>query len=331
MTSYKPIKLFDPSFSTPEIALAINTFSLNWGSIHDIQEEIVLYHYTTLEGLNGIINNRNLWLSHINTFNDPLEIKYGQEIISHEITEKIKDHADQEIRTFLNSLLVHIKAFGDELIHHPFVACFCEIDELLSQWRTYSDSGGGYSLGFKFSPNTKISSKLPEIEEHRSAILRKVIYEEKKQRKLINEYLSTIIKAANSIIKKDTNKDLKIHVMALESINIILDMLMTFKNPAFKEEREWRLIHVTREDFQPDNVEFRVAGNNFIPYRPTFLYSFEGDKPIFPLESITIGPLLGNQGSITAIKLFLQKASNDNHQIKLNPSIKISSTGYSIR
>ena len=36
----------------------------------------ILYHYTTPEGLLGILKNKELWYSHIDYLNDESEIKY---------------------------------------------------------------------------------------------------------------------------------------------------------------------------------------------------------------------------------------------------------------
>lgn len=49
--------------------------------MHSSKVPLTLFHYTTLEGLKGILHNRSIWCSHISTLNDPLEIQYGKRVV----------------------------------------------------------------------------------------------------------------------------------------------------------------------------------------------------------------------------------------------------------
>ena len=145
-------------------------------------------------------------------------------------------------------------------------------------------NGGGFSLGFKFGGNLRISSHILNHDE-KSPILRKVIYEKREQKELVKKYLEGIIKVVrNKFSTKSENSEFSIQapIMSHQASNILLDMLMTFKNKAFKEEKEWRLIHITREDFQPESLRFREDGNYLIPFRVMFLFNkFKDSKEEF--------------------------------------------------
>jgi hypothetical protein len=54
--------------------------------------------------------------------------------------------------SFLSADRTSCKEYGEPI----YLSCFCEDDNLLSQWRAYGTSGG-YSLGFQFSFNDFIS------------------------------------------------------------------------------------------------------------------------------------------------------------------------------
>lgn len=334
MYKSKPLYLHNPEFSTPEVQEFLDSFLPAWLDKHKLGEGARLYHYTALSGMRGIINERSLWLGHISSFNDPNEIQYGRKIITKVLDDIIEQENSQDVRTFLTSLSLYVLVFN-KILHHPFVGCFCESDKSLSQWRVYADRGGGYCLGFHFSSTTRIASNLEKLGEQRFPLLRKVIYKEQEQRELVNQYLKGIIASAKKALSNPeiTDKTYHADVMAVQAANVLLDMLICFKHPAFEEENEWRLIYVTSESHEPENLRFREANGYLIPYRPTFIFD-ESELKIFqfPIKSITFGPSLDPDRIRSAIQLLLHHIGIDGHQIKLHPTdIAINQVGYSLR
>ncbi len=89
-----------------------------------------LYHYTSVNGLRGIIDSGNVWATHLGFLNDLSE---GQALSS-----------DAEYRSRLEEI---------DRRSPVFVASFCRHAEpyqmrngLLSQWRGYAGEGGGYCV-----------------------------------------------------------------------------------------------------------------------------------------------------------------------------------------
>jgi hypothetical protein len=337
----KPLYLFQVASSTHEIQEEIDSFyNTIWLEKHCLQDNFQLYHYTTLSGLRGILNERSFWLGHISSFNDPLEIQYGKDIVYDAINEALKNESNNEVRTFLVDLQSYIKIFGEPVkkefgnqLYHIFVACFCELDDLLSQWRAYADHGGGYCLGFQFSSNTKISSNSTNPIDKKHPYLRKVIYEEIEQRNLVQQYINKIIAGAKKAFNTNHQDSYSILVrttmMAMQAVNILYDMLITFKHNAFREEKEWRLIRVIRTDSEPENLQFREKNNYLIPYRPTNIFNETDDKSLhFPLSSVSFGPSLEPIRTRPAIELLLYNLAANNHQIKINPLIRIKGQDY---
>ena len=129
------------------------------------------------------------------------------------------------------------------------MGCFCESGNLLSQWRAYADRGGGYSIGFKFSSNTLVKIELDNFNEGHSPHLRKVIYDPGDQQRLVRNYIESVKDCARRVFseeaeRREPNRSIRPQMMALQSSNILLDMLLSFKHPAFQEEHEWRLVYV---------------------------------------------------------------------------------------
>ena len=102
----------------------------------------LLFHYTSVEGFIGIITSKTLWASDMLSLNDAAEASYATNLIFETLTahhSEIPSEAVANLKTQLNYLFPS---------YTPFIACFCEQDDLLSQWRGYGNQGEGLAIGF---------------------------------------------------------------------------------------------------------------------------------------------------------------------------------------
>lgn len=121
--------------------------------------------------------------------------------------------------------------------------------------------------------------------------------------------------------------------MASQAVNVLWDLMLTFKHNAFEEEREWRLIRVTRDDFDPQGIQFYERGEIDMPYRLTNIYN-ESDSGItaFPLRSIFFGPTHEPERTKASVRLLIRNIAADEHPIKIDPgSVSTEHAGYRIR
>src|SRR4030067_1963071 len=83
-------------------------------TIDDILEthpQTILYHYTSLNGLLGIVKSRSLWASNIFYFNDASEITYARDILKRVITES-KESVGKKEKCFLCEFYAWLDSFG---------------------------------------------------------------------------------------------------------------------------------------------------------------------------------------------------------------------------
>ena len=330
-----PIYLLNPVLETKEITTSIEKFLEEWIPRHSSKEDLTLFHYTTLDGLKGILEERSIWLSHMSTLNDPLELQYGKKVVADIINDIIREENRAEVRRFYHSLLVQVNAFGTQ-VHHAFVACFCETEDLLSQWREYSDKGGGYSLGFKFSLETKISLVADKFKNIKIPMLRKVIYDKELQIDIVKKYLELINTRVLTVLDRNNippqlhDKTHLASVTAMEAANILLDMIMTFKHPAFRIENEWRLIYVTMSSFKPENLKFR---DKLVPYHSFNIYNSEEDGSFtFPVNKINFGPTFESANTRSSIILYIEHIAKKENDIKILPHLlNVKGTDYQLK
>lgn len=155
----------------------------NWDSL--VKELIekkppsTLYHYTTQDGVLGIINSGELWATNIRYMNDTTEFFGGLNLAK----EHLKDLRLK--KPSLQDAIVHFAIQRLENIRSVDICAvsFCENNDLLSQWRGYSGSSGGICLGFR-------SAKLVSSAASICGRIAPCIYDQRKQHELVDEMLN---------------------------------------------------------------------------------------------------------------------------------------------
>lgn len=236
-----------------------------------------VYHYTSLEGLIGIIENRSVWMTDYGYLNDRQELSYGISLLSDSLNKMLEN----DIQPHVKDLLVEWKNKIKKTPNRVCITSFSSDGDSLSQWRAY----GPVAIGF---PVKDLSSHVE------SGLFRNVEYDPLIQAKIVNICLNHLI---NAFVVDMEEGRLK-HVPDLYHKNArLLDFITFFKNPAFKSESEFRLAYIDDPDvlgalgFSTPPKSFRVANGKIVPYVPSTAISFT-EEHSFPLkiEEIVIGP-----------------------------------------
>jgi len=333
----RPINLILPADVIPESIRAIELFDKDWLKLHTINGDLTLFHYTTETGLLGILESQSIWCSHIQYFNDPSEWTYGENLVVKKINDILSHIKDTNIKVLLEDLKLYITTLSKRFFD-VYAACFCINGNLLSQWRGYSNGGGGYSLGFTFDLKTKFTYDLTNLSELKLAGLRKVIYDKLLQDELIEKILNYLIDSAKIVIKQElSNKDNVyrgiITQMAMIFANRLAEIIVCFKNQVFETEDEWRLIIFKPRTSASDNqkeVRFRPLKSILIPFLSTNIYNDDKIKS-FPLNVIRMGPSLDSETTLHSINLLIEKQCKAQTDIKIQKNIEVLPAGYKIR
>jgi hypothetical protein len=265
-----------------------------------------LCHYTTLGGAIGIIESGDLWLTNSRYSNDDEELRYGQELVEEVIGEL--EAASTKARARLDWLKRLREAIVVAKSDQIYICCFCERDNLLSQWRGYADNGGG--LSFEFDPVgfTDITGRdCP----HGLMRLWKVFYDRDQQRQILKKCIDY------PYWPSQTDGD---------RIRFVVDALQffmpTFKNADFREEQERRLIF-TPYPAMAVLPRFRTRGGLLVPYFSLRDVAGPGATDFhLPISSVLVGPSLHRTLNVESTRLLLQK-----HQYQAVP-VDASTTPY---
>jgi hypothetical protein len=295
-----------------------------WGELTGdeirVPDAPILHHYTDAYGLHGIISNHELWATAAQFSNDLSEIDYAVKValnVVDEIWGKKKNLSQWE-----ELLLQHVQRIFGTPLHtfgQPFITCFCENGDLLSQWRGYGKDCG---FALAFEPIVRDEScKLDCIGGTRT-VVRKINYEPAAQRKTLRKSLEKFITLVNGF--KDSPESEKGHLAHLElSILLILDLTdwaCAVKHNAFAAEQEWRIITYPKSaamGIKPEKYDgvFVTPSSKFL--RP-YMKLKDPSKGRLPLVEIRCGPSPLQEQSSRALQILLRNHGYKNIPITLS-------------
>ena len=105
-----------------------------------------LFHYTTQEGLLGIIDTKSLWMTSVRHLSDSTEFAYTVELVRENLNRKLRAERGP-FNNYYGAILGKLDVLKDMTL---FVGSFSEEGDLLSQWRAYTSNG----IGFRTTSNT---------------------------------------------------------------------------------------------------------------------------------------------------------------------------------
>lgn len=196
-----------------------------------------LYHYTSFNGLLGIVESRALWATDIRYMNDSAELKHTGDLIRTEVTRRIgAGHARPDLLNQFLDWVTHRITNG----HMLFAASFRANGNLLSQWRGYSRLGKGVSLGF--DPGYILGCA-----REQSFQIGRCIYSCEQQARLINQVVDAVETLAaehepGEGTGEGSGSDSVYHTVFEKIESDLLRIAAILKHPSFREEEEWRVV-----------------------------------------------------------------------------------------
>jgi len=291
----------------------------------------LLFHYTTADGLKGIIEQNELWATSAYFLNDSAEITYGYGLLKEVLDDWIAKNPRDEKSLSLGLARDLRKSFGEDLLNMDiikpiYLACFCEDDNLLSQWRTYGQSGG-YSFGFKVPADAIGGSFKPEPNIYTARWV-KVDYDRNEQIKKCRTILDSVLPnfddpdTARAIAAVDSHPIVGYSGIRRVAADILLEEIVGFKNKAFDVEKEWRIVVRQRELVKQGTddggktttpVHFRTSNGMLVPY--VYLIATEPTERL-PVACVRSGPTLDRTTTGMVVRMMLEKNGFSNVRVE---------------
>jgi len=241
----------------------------------------VLWHYTTLEGLQGIVQEEAIWATDVSQLNDSREFLHSIDLFKEVIEQRMKvlqcgTKLDSLIGTQAHSLFEDVYTLKN---YQVFVSSFSISEDQLSQWRAYGATAKGVSIGFDLRRAQFIESSLT------SDVFAPCIYSRSRQIDVINAWFDSYrgivqkVFEAHGKTKGDPSKDIAEDLLDLYGPELSIELIQSMmdggrlcallKHESFAEEREWRLViseSRRRTIPSPHKRRIRVGATTFIPY-----------------------------------------------------------------
>lgn len=242
----------------------------------------VIYHYTNVQGLLGIINSMEMWATDILFLNDAAEYKYAKNLIHKKFRDlfKFEKNANKFLYNFVNRSHIINE-------YQIFVCSFSEDGNLLSQWRGYCPQNNGFSIGFDFN---KIMSHLKQNKSN-EFFLAPCIYDDEYQNELFDalkkDTFENIIEILDDQINNKDNRSSDLFNEKYHNFTkLFLHLCSIIKHPAFAEEKEWRLFDISKRT-EKNFINYRDGINTVIPFKK---FNFSSTLIQCPIKEVYIGP-----------------------------------------
>lgn len=257
-----------------------------------------LYHYTTLRGFMGIVQQRKIWATDARFLGDSSELQdLGSEIIR-QVSQEIKYDAPQ--RQIFEQLRVWL---ADRIKSGPFVfvASFTPNGNLLSQWRGYSGLGKGVSLGFE-------TADLAASVRSQSYRIARCIYSAQQKRKIAARVIDAFV--VNALERGEApatqaHPTQSFHHSFHELEEYLFTVAALMKNGSFEEEEEWRIVSPVHSNYVEMPILYREGTHSLVPY-------FEVSLPVdtegkLLMRNVYVGPSPTPNESHTSVSRYVRK------------------------
>ncbi len=270
------------------------------------------YHYTSIAGFKGIIEESGFWASDNRYLNDTEENSNGvglaREVLQHK-SKRSRNLEFVDVLREVDTMLANPRKYGH------LVSCFSSVRDDLGQWRGYAAGGVCLRVGRSVDDEGLLFFG-PDHLPH------EVVYSDCRKRVLL---LSVIRRFEHEYVldrsampnhwpdDHDENYAKEIH-------SLISSDILAFKNQAFASEAEARIVISYQQIAQYDGgLRYRVSPLGIVPYLRTGDHlAVKKDGGRLPLHEVIIGPSQNQDLMAESVEFFLRQSGYSNTLISLS-------------
>ncbi len=246
-------------------------------------EQYMLYHYTSVEGLLGILDNCTIWVTKSDFLNDYSELVYLRQVYAN-LLLRLKSEKDEMFRckqfyAILAGIMETIDNPGWLQEQDLFVLSLTHHADSYTLWSNFSGHHG-YNIQFDYSSLLEVWRE----EGFTPLCMGRIVYDKQEQRNILYQDLNEVYHTWEQADKGCSH--LKTAEIVREAILDRCKMysIFFFKDECFTEENEYRIVFTAERD----TVRFRLRNGAIIPY----IEIPAGSRESNAIFDITIGPKL---------------------------------------
>ena len=288
----------------------------------------LLYHYTTQQGLLGILKDKCIWATHIRYLNDTSEGNIVPRVVFEEFSSRYNasslyqalgvapEAAPKAAEPIDEGALGQGTTMASWVTsQNVFVTSFSENGNSLSQWRAYSERSGGYSIGFRpeylrVVGESFLGSRPDRFSQGSDSLVRCIYYDEEEERSLKNEIkklVTAYIEEAAAAAKLPVGEGiLGFRTPAALAIKRFLRLgkrSAITKDNGFREEAEWRLAFLLQQSSTVTDIDFRPGSSMPVPYLKIPLRL---EDQVIGIYEVIVGPCPHPSEAVKSVQMLLE-------------------------
>jgi hypothetical protein len=260
------------------------------------QTKPLFAHYTSIQTIEKIIKEEEIWFSNPLFMNDMEELQFGlitgmQLFLQSTVVDQMLGKKKADIARQM--LIDHFMNYDKTHVLKVYVFCLSEhhhddSDGKLSMWRAYGSAGNGAAIVFNTEPVFKW--------EGSPLIFAKVEYASREARK---EKLEKLIESWGRIVAANHIPEDKFWLATARLFDVFTFVALTSKHNGFEEEQEWRVIYMPERDLRgilKDRFGYVVGSRGVEPKLKLKIAPLPGSPSLSPislaslLDRIILGP-----------------------------------------
>lgn len=277
-----------------EFAATMQAYQPLYGRLKTITspQPLLLAHYTSVETIEKIFKNDEIWLSNPLYMNDLEEMRLGILLAA----QIFPQFAQQAAQGDVNRTNILVQSFNHYLAYlqnesaiDTYIFCLCkhdigDTDGLLSMWREYGVKGNGAALVFN-AQNVTFRPSSP-------LLIAEVAYCNAQQRE---QQLRDHLAAWTQITLQKNLHDHHLYLASYSAFLFAKLVALTTKHRGFYEEREVRVIYIPEHDprgFLRPHLSYYIGPRGVEPkLKFKFGLTLQTTDSIRPVDEFTTGNL----------------------------------------
>jgi hypothetical protein len=262
----------------------------------------LLYHYTSADGLLGIIESASLWATDIRFLNDSAEFTFARDILLGELRKRADRLRHERARKIVRRELDHLARWTAL----AYVVSFSERGNALSQWRAYAPRDG-VAIGFHRRALRAIDGFVLEkccyADEYGGAAGRRNLH-------TLVGHIEDMIRWVSRLTQQEQRKTQTAaqrrdaeasHAFLIP--HSFVGSALRLKHAGFAEEAEWRLIN---NDERPNSARYRRGTFGVTPYLMARLPErWKQDWPL-GIAEVVVGPSPNARATVDSVRDLLK-------------------------
>ena len=291
---------------------------LKSSSLSSYQKSDPVYHYTSSQGLLGILQDEGLklWFSQYDSLNDTSEGIHAVEVyrdvcrqllaekkISDSFYQEIYDvnpsshevfiHVDQDLVS--SDKPINLANYCFTRMEQKYICCFSKDPDSLPMWNYYSKNGRYEGYNIEVSFESILHGELSNSNRNGYLFnLFTVIYDNQEKKHIIQDAIERLYSYF-----KTQHDEIVIAKIKRTLAEFLKHLSLKFKNSCFIHENEVRAILTLPQDNNPFPIKYREKAGYNIPY-------IEFKLPQKIISGITVGPLINGAMATENIKKLIK-------------------------